>query len=380
MDLTNYQSLNNFSKRLSRGSKIMVAMSGGVDSSTVAAILKDYGYNVVGATLLLYPDNETSKSSNGKSCCATADIIDAKKVAQQIGISHYTIDCVSLFQEKVINYFVNSYINGLTPIPCSKCNELVKFGYLLDFAKNSGCDALVTGHYVEKKFKNGINELHTGIDNKKDQSYFVFSLTQDQLNFVEFPLGGLSKNETRSLAASYGLSVSKKKESQDICFVTNGYVNFISRESGDKICKRGEIVNTSGDFLGFHNGIINYTIGQRKGIGLSIGTDPLYVIHIDALNNRIIVGHKDELKGSLFYIENINWINNDAEMHLGKTIDVCIRANSNRIEAVVSLDECGQVLCKVMVPCFAIAPGQACVMYSGSRVLGGGWIKLLEKS
>ena len=281
---------------------IVVAMSGGVDSSTVAAMMKSEGYQVIGITLKLYDDSK--QISQSKQCCAGQDIMDAKRVADKLNIEHRILYYQNKFKEGVINNFVDSYLKGETPIPCVQCNKTVKFKDLLDEAKRLKADALVTGHYVKSVTEKNNTEMYRGIDLNRDQSYFLFNTTKDQLNFLRFPLGGLLKNETRNIARKLDLNVADKPDSQDICFVPNGdYVSVIEKLRPNSFNK-GNIKNMKGEVIGVHNGIINYTIGQRKGIGVS-DKIPLYVVNINANKNEITVGSKENLVKTQISLNNI---------------------------------------------------------------------------
>lgn len=352
--------------------RIVVAMSGGVDSSTVAAMLVDQGYDVVGVTLQLYDVNDLGEKT--KTCCAGIDIYDAKKVAQKLGIPHYVLDYESNFKRNVIDKFVDTYLKGETPIPCVTCNQTVKFSDLYGVAKKLGAKFLATGHYVQKKKINNKAELHQAVDKTKDQSYFLFATTQEQLEFLEFPLGGFKKEKTRELAKKFGLDIFNKKDSQDICFVPDGnYARVIERFRPGAL-DQGLIKDTKGDVLGKHNGIINYTVGQRKGLGIS-GKDPYYVIKINASDNSVIVGSAQELECSTFKIRDLNWLD-DLNMLDGKTeFFIKIRSTHVGSSALIKKGENdNEYFVRVLEPQKSISPGQACVVYDGTRVLGGGWI------
>ena len=360
-----------------KNTRVVVAMSGGVDSSVVAAKLKTEGYDVIGITMQLY-SSDVSNSKTGK-CCGGIDINDAIKVSRDFNFPHYVFDYEDEFKKGVIDEFTKSYINGLTPVPCIRCNETVKFSNLLDAAKNLNADCMATGHYVRRKSNiNGI-ELHTALDSKKDQSYFLFATTREQLEFLRFPLGDLNSKEiTRTLAKDLGLRVSNKPDSQDICFIAKGkYFDFI-QNSSKAIIKKGPIYDKEGNNLGTHKGIANYTIGQRKGLGIS-STQALYVTKIDVRSNSITVGHKCDLVGEKFNINNINWLGNENFNDCSKNsflVDVKVRSTRPPKSAeIYPLDPKNGVV-ELKDHEESIAPGQACVFYekNSSRVLGGGWI------
>ena len=353
---------------------IVVAMSGGVDSSTVAAMMKSEGYQVIGITLKLYDDSK--QISQSKQCCAGQDIMDAKRVADKLNIEHRILYYQNKFKEGVINNFVDSYLKGETPIPCVQCNKTVKFKDLLDEAKRLKADALVTGHYVKSVTEKNNTEMYRGIDLNRDQSYFLFNTTKDQLNFLRFPLGGLLKNETRNIARRLDLNVADKPDSQDICFVPNGdYVSVIEKLRPNSF-KKGNIKNMKGEVIGVHNGIINYTIGQRKGIGVS-DKIPLYVVNINANKNEITVGSKENLVKTQISLKDINIITNNKD-DFKKKLFVKVRSTGRLIKAKIDLKNTSAKV-NLLEEEYGIAPGQACVFYSknnqGYKVLGGGWIR-----
>lgn len=349
---------------------IVVAMSGGVDSSTVAALMHDAGHRVIGITLQLY-DHGASLQKKG-ACCAGQDIYDAKRVASKIGIPHYVLDYESAFHETVIEDFADSYMRGETPLPCVRCNQSVKFKDLLKVAKDLGADKLVTGHYVRKiESKNG-SELHCGIDKVKDQSYFLFATTQKQLDYLEFPLGHMKKEEVRKLAYKYGLEVADKSDSQDICFVPSGNYRDIVTKIHKDANKPGSFIHIDGYELGKHKGIINYTIGQRRGIGIAFNT-PLYVVKIDPDTNVVYVGSEEALVKKQFIIKEVNWLPKDKKYN-NLNVTVKIRSTTRGVNALVTNLADDQMLVTLLEPEKAITPGQACVIYNDSRVLGGGWI------
>ena len=352
---------------------VVVAMSGGVDSSTVAAMMKNEGFNVIGITLKLYNDSkETAKS---KQCCAGQDIMDAKRVADKLKIEHKILYYQNKFKEGVIDNFIDSYLNGETPIPCVQCNQTVKFTDLFKEAKNLKADALVTGHYVKSITEGDNTEMYRGIDANRDQSYFLFNTTKEQLNFLRFPLGNLLKEETREIARKLDLNVADKPDSQDICFVPNGDYASVIEKFRPNSFNKGNIKNMKGEVIGVHDGIINYTIGQRKGIGIS-DEKPLYVVKIISDKNEIIVGVKKYLAKTKINLKNLNIITNDKN-DFEKELFVKVRSTGKLIEAKININETSANV-NLLEEEYGIAPGQACVFYSkdnkGYKVLGGGWI------
>lgn len=354
--------------------RIVVAMSGGVDSSTVACLLKDQGHEVIGITLQLY-DHGLAVGKKG-ACCAGKDIYDAQRAAEKIGIPHYVFDYETAFKEEVIDKFIDSYIKGETPVPCILCNQKVKFKDLLRAAQQLNADAMATGHYVRKIINNGKAELHKALDENKDQSYFLFTTTQAQLEFLSFPLGDMHKNETRNLARQYGLEVADKQDSQDICFVPDGNYRQVIEKLKPTAFAKGNIIDSSGKILGQHNGIVNYTIGQRRGIGLA-SDKPLYVIALNAVNNEVIIGPKEELSGTSLLVKGLNWLEHRS-FSPKEEIECIVKLRSTHSGSLAKIklldsDE-GQV--ELYEKYFAITPGQACVAYSlsSSQLLGGGWI------
>ena len=352
--------------------KVVVAMSGGVDSSVVAALMKQEGYDVTGITLKLYDD--TKQSKEGRQCCAGQDILDAKRVSESIDINHKILFYQKKFKSEVIDSFIDSYAAGETPIPCVQCNQTVKFRDLFKYAKDLSADALITGHYVSRVQKNGHANMYRAKDQNRDQSYFLFSTTQEQLNFLRFPLGEIDKSETRSIAEKLKLNVAQKPDSQDICFVPNGDYASVIKKFRPESFKRGKILDLTGKQIGEHEGIINYTIGQRKGIKIA-SNNPLYIINIDASNNTITAGNKEYLEIKEIKLRELNILG--AKEEFDKIVNIKVRSTGRLLRAKINLlDNFASV--KILDKETGISPGQACVFYSkddlGDKVLGGGWI------
>ena len=353
---------------------VVVAMSGGVDSSTVTGIMKKEGYKVIGVTLKLYDNNK--EVAHSKQCCSGQDVMDAKRVAHKLDIEHKVLFYQNKFKEGVIDNFVESYLKGETPIPCVQCNKTVKFNDLFEESKNLNADALITGHYVKSITKNNITNMYRAIDEDRDQSYFLFNTTRDQLNYLRFPLGNILKSETREIAKKLDLNVADKPDSQDICFVPNGdYVSVIEKLRPDAF-KKGNIKNVGGKVIGVHDGIVNFTIGQRKGIKVA-AKDPLYVVEINADKNEIIVGSKDQIVKNEIKLKNLNLLADNKTFQ--NEIFVKVRSTGKLLKSKIKIKNDDDAVLTLQEDEYGISPGQACVFYSkdqhGYKVLGGGWIK-----
>lgn len=370
--------------------RVVVAMSGGVDSSVVASLLHEQGYDVVGVTLQLY-DYGAAVSRKG-ACCAGQDIYDARRIAEERGFPHYVLNYEDNFKDSVISEFVDSYLQGETPIPCVRCNQTVKFRDLLKVARDLNADCMATGHYIQRLVNpnTGLGELHRAADLTKDQSYFLFATTQEQLDFLRFPLGGWDKSVTRQHADRLGLVNAAKPDSQDICFVPNGDYASVVKKIAPHAGQSGEIVHLDGRVLGNHDGIIHYTIGQRKGLGIGGGhndaNDPFYVVKIDAAANKVIVGPKEALARDVVYLKDCNWLISGTG-HLSDTsrndgverdgyikISVKLRSMTRAVPATLYVRDDNTAEIHLDDAQFGVSPGQAAVCYDGTRVIGGGWI------
>lgn len=352
--------------------RVVVAMSGGVDSSVVAGLLKREGYDVIGITLQLY-DHGAAIAKKG-ACCAGQDIHDARMVAERLGIPHYVLDYESRFRQAVIDEFADSYVNGETPIPCIRCNQRVKFRDLLQTARDLDADCLATGHYVQRVVgADGRAQLLRGADPRRDQSYFLYTTTQEQLDYLRFPLGHLEKPEVRKLAEEFGLIVADKPDSQDICFVPNGDYASVVTKLRPEAAEPGEIVHVDGSVLGRHDGVIHFTVGQRKGLGIA-ASEPLYVVKLDAAARRVVVGPREALARKLVGLRELNWL---AEAIPAEGLDVTVKLRSAQPAVAARLfaaGEEGTARLELYAAEYGVAPGQAGVVYDGERLLGGGWI------
>ncbi|MCW2368315.1 tRNA 2-thiouridine(34) synthase MnmA [Sphingobium sp. B11D3D] len=350
-----------------QGKRIVVAMSGGVDSSVVAALAARSGAETIGITLQLY-DHGAAVGRTG-SCCAGQDIRDARAVADKLGIAHYVFDYESRFRESVMDRFADEYLAGRTPIPCVRCNMGVKFTDLFALARDLGADCLATGHYVRRVVGPAGAELHRAVDPARDQSYFLFATTQDQLDYLRFPLGGMEKPVVRQIAAELGLGVALKPDSQDICFVPDGDYAGVVRKIRPEADDAGEIVHIDGRVLGPHKGLIHYTVGQRRGLEIGGLAEPLYVVRLDAEQRRVIVGPKAALAVRAARLDEINWLGGTFHGSLSAKVRSMARPVPARLDGDRLLFESEE---------FGVAPGQAAVLYDGDRVLGGGWIAETE--
>ena len=348
--------------RPAQEARIVVAMSGGVDSSVVAALAARTGAEVVGVTLQLYDHGEAVKRSG--SCCAGQDIYDARTVCDRLGIAHYVLDYESRFREGVIDRFADDYARGRTPVPCSLCNQGVKFTDLIAFARELGADCLATGHYVRRLVDNGRVELHKGADPARDQSYFLYGTTAGQLDFLRFPLGGLPKPRVRELAAEAGLTVAAKPDSQDICFVPDGDYAGLVKRLRPETAAPGEIVDLEGRVIGEHPGVVHFTVGQRRGITIGGQKEPLYVVRIEPEQRRLVVGPRRALAVAEARVEQLNWLGESQ-----REVTVKVRSLAPPVPALLDRDRV-----RFRAPEYGVAPGQAAVIYDGSRLLGGGWI------
>ena len=354
---------------------VVVAMSGGVDSSTVAGLMKKEGYKVIGITLKLYDD--TKQVSQSKQCCAGQDILDAKRVAHKLDIDHKILYYQNKFKEGVIDNFVESYLKGETPIPCVQCNQTVKFKDLFMEAKDLKADALITGHYVRSIFDGKKNEMYRAEDHNRDQSYFLFNTKRDQLNFLRFPLGNLLKDETREIAKKLNLNVADKPDSQDICFVTSDSYRSLINNLNPETVKKGNILDIDHNIIGTHNGIINYTVGQRKGLGIA-WPEPLYVKTLDRQKNIVYVANKSDLYKKEALINSVNWVSIE-EPQKQIEVEAQIRYRSPSVKAILIPERNVDNLTQSFKLIFkesqsSVTPGQAAVLYKGDILLGGGLI------
>ena len=371
---------------LKKGDRVVVAMSGGVDSSVTAALMFEAGLDVIGITLQLYDQGEMAARKGA--CCAGQDIYDAKEVAERFGFPHYTLDYESIFSQEVIDDFADSYASGYTPIPCVRCNQRVKFKDLLLTAKKLGAKALATGHYVRReKDDAGKVRLLMGADHRRDQSYFLFATTQEQIEYLRFPIGAMDKDTTRAHALRFGLAVADKPDSQDICFVPNGNYADIVAKLRPGTLEAGDIVDEEGTVLGQHKGIIHYTVGQRRGLGIA-AENPLFVVALDAENHRVIVGQRDQLLCQTIFIKDVNWLGDTPLSCTPQHVTVKVRStrpgglgtialntiNDPALSGQAGTPPSSEAIVTLNDPEEGVSPGQACVFYKDTQVIGGGWI------
>ena len=354
--------------------RIVVGMSGGVDSAVTAALLKEAGYDVVGVTLQLYDQGQAAGKKGA--CCAGQDIQDAARVAERLAIPHYVLDYETRFRAAVIDDFADTYLKGETPIPCVRCNQTVKFTDLLETARDLGAQALATGHYARRVMGASGDELHRAADPARDQSYFLFATTRQQLDFLRFPLGGMPKSETRRVAERLGLAVADKADSQDICFVPTGNYARLVEKLRPGALTPGEIVDLDGQVIGRHDGIINFTVGQRRGLNVGGQAEPLFVVRLDAEAGRVVVGPKAALAADRVQLGEVNWLDPAAAGAVGRAVTVKLRSAQPPLAARLTASGPGEALLALDEPVFnGVAPGQAGVVYDGDRVIAGGWIR-----